>query len=115
LNPEPLLSVEAPPNVEVVLQSNDAHQRLLIHLLCFSSPATFVAAPFSKGKQVLPVPMETPMRYEARLTLNRSVLIRLLPKRESANISELCSPGFHFRHRCRTSCGFSRMIQRVRR
>ena len=44
-----------------------------------------------------------------------TMLIRLLPKRESANISELCSPGFHFRHRCRTSCGFSRMTQRVRR
>ncbi len=72
LNPDPLLTVEAPPNVEVVLQSDDAHQRLLIHLLCFSSPATLATATFGKGKQVLPPPMEEPMRYEARLTLNRS-------------------------------------------
>jgi hypothetical protein len=72
LNPDPLLTVEASPNVEVVMQSDDANQRLLLHLLCFSSPATFVAAPFSKGKQVLPPPMEEPMRYVARLTLNRS-------------------------------------------
>ena len=72
LNPEPLISVEAPPNVEVVLQSDEANHRLLVHLMCFSSPATFVAGPFSKGKQVLPPPMETPMHYEARITLNRS-------------------------------------------
>jgi hypothetical protein len=71
LHPEPLISVEAPPNVEIVLQSDDAHQRLLVHLQCFSSPATFAAAPLGKAKQVLPPPMETPMRYEAQLTLNR--------------------------------------------
>jgi hypothetical protein len=71
LNPQPLIAVEAPPNVEIVLQSDDANHRLLVHLMCFSSPATFVAAPLGKGKQVLPPPMETPMRYEARLTLNR--------------------------------------------
>ncbi len=68
LHPEPLISVEAPPNVEIVLQSDDAHQRLLVHLQCFSSPATFAAAPLGKAKQVLPPPMETPMRYEAQLT-----------------------------------------------
>ena len=72
LQPNPLLTVDAPANVEVMLHSDDAHQRLLIHLLCFSSPATSVAAPFGKGRQVLPPPMETPMHYEAHLTLNRA-------------------------------------------
>ncbi len=43
------------------------------------------------------------------------MLIRFLPKCESAIISALCSPSFHSRHRCRTSCGFPRMTQRLRR
>ena len=43
------------------------------------------------------------------------MLIRLLPKRESAIISPLCSAIFRSRRRSRTSCGFSRMTQRVRR
>jgi hypothetical protein len=46
---------------------------------------------------------------------HHTMLIRLLPKRGSAIISALCSPIFRSRRRSRTSCGFSRMTQRVRR
>ncbi len=72
LNPEPLISVEAPANVEIVVHAEESTRKLFVHMICFSSPATFVAATFGKGKQVLPAPMESPMHYEARITLNRS-------------------------------------------
>ena len=46
---------------------------------------------------------------------DKSMLIRLLPKRESEIIFTLCPPSFHSRHRCRTSCDCFPMTLRVRR
>ena len=37
------------------------------------------------------------------LATELSLLIRLLPKRESENISGLCQPSLRFRHHCRSS------------
>lgn len=71
LNPNPPVEIEAPLNVAVVLTSDEANKRLLVHLICFSSPPTSVAAPFGKGKRVLPPPMEQPMHYQATIKLNR--------------------------------------------
>jgi len=74
LNPKPPVLVEAPLNVEVVVTSDEASKQFLIHLICFSSPPTAVAAPFGKGKLVLSPPMEQPMRYEANVKINRPFL-----------------------------------------
>ena len=46
--------------------------------------------------------------------IEETMLIRLLPTRESAIISWSCQPNLHFRHHFRNSCDFSRMTRRVR-
>jgi hypothetical protein len=71
LNPKPEVLITAPANVEVVVTQDARRKRLLIHLLCFSGPATATAAAFPQGKRVLPTLMEEPMRYEAEVKVNR--------------------------------------------
>lgn len=71
LNPDPLFSISAPANVEVMASSDKQKDRLLLHLVAFSAPATSVAAPFGKGGLALPPPMEEPLHYEATVEVNR--------------------------------------------
>lgn len=86
LNPDPPITIEAPLNVETVVTSDKAHKRLLVHLICFSSPPTSVAAPFGKGRRVLPPPMEQPMHYQATIKLNRS-FVKAKATREHTRIA----------------------------
>lgn len=72
LNPSPLLSINAPANVEAVASIDKKTNRLLVRLIAFSAPATALAAPFGKGRSVLPPPMEEPMRYEASVQVDRA-------------------------------------------
>lgn len=71
LNPNPEVRIEAPANVETVVMRDRRRNRVLIHALCFSAPATSSAAAFSKGDLVLPPMMEEPAQYEVRVTVNR--------------------------------------------
>jgi hypothetical protein len=70
LNPQPRVKVQAPLNVEVVLTHDEARGRLLVHLICFSAPATATAAAFARGKLVLPPQMEEPMTYETTIQIS---------------------------------------------
>ena len=69
LNPEPRVKVQAPLNVEAVVTHDEARGRLLVHLICFSAPATGTAAAFPNGRLVLPPEMEEPMAYEAQIQI----------------------------------------------
>jgi hypothetical protein len=71
LNPSPPVVVEAPRQVEIVVTRDEARRRTLVHLLCFSAPATFAAGNFTEGRRVLPPQMEEPIAYTARIRLNR--------------------------------------------
>jgi hypothetical protein len=73
LHPAPLVAVEAPRNVEIVLTRDEAHKRLLVHFLCFSAPATFAAVNFADGRRVLPPQMEEPMAYVAQVRVGQPV------------------------------------------
>jgi hypothetical protein len=71
LRPKPTVNVDAPLNVEAVVANDEARRRLLVHLICFSAPATATAAAFPHGKLVLPPMMEEPMAYDARVRVSR--------------------------------------------
>lgn len=69
LNPKPLVSVNAPANVEIMVSSDKRENRLFVRLVTFSSPATSVATRVGNGRRALPPPMEEPMYYKATVEL----------------------------------------------
>ncbi|MCL5071949.1 MAG: hypothetical protein M1308_13810 [Actinobacteria bacterium] len=74
LNPTPIIQVKATLNVETVITHDMTNNRLLIHLLCFSAPATTSSAAFPNGRLVLPPVMEEPMQYKADISINTEFL-----------------------------------------
>jgi hypothetical protein len=70
LNPSPLVQVEAPASVEVVVTRDHQKNCLLVHLIGFSAPPTATSAPFDKGREVLPPTMEEPMSYGAQISIS---------------------------------------------
>ena len=71
LHPEPEVSVEAPPNVEIVVTQDQARPRLLVHLLSFFGPPTAAEVAFANGRRVLPPLMEEELPYRARVRVKR--------------------------------------------
>lgn len=71
LNPDPVIKVKAPLNVEVVITHDQNNNRLLVHLLCFSAPPTTSSAAFPNGRLILPPVMEEPMQYKANIFINK--------------------------------------------
>jgi hypothetical protein len=67
LNPQPRVKIQAPLNVEAVVNLDKSRGRLLVHLIGFSAPPTSTAAAFAHGKMVLPPEMEEPLTYEAQI------------------------------------------------
>ena len=57
--------MNAPHAVETVVRRDKQRNRLLVHFLNFSAPATATSAPFDKGRQVFPPTMEEPSEYVA--------------------------------------------------
>ena len=74
LNPRPEVLVEAPSNVEIVITRDRARRRLLVHLICFSGPATSAAVAFPNGTRVLPTLMEHEATYRATVRVNRPLV-----------------------------------------
>lgn len=73
LNPRPVVLVEAPPNVEIVVTRDERHRRLLVHFLAFNGSMTFAGIAFPQGKRVLPPQMEEPMLYAATVRVDAPV------------------------------------------
>lgn len=71
LNPNPDVMIDAPLNVETVVNLDAENNRLLIHFVCFNGQAT--SATFKKwdSQMVLPPIMEEPMLYRAHVKVNR--------------------------------------------
>jgi hypothetical protein len=72
LNPNPLVQVNAPRNVEIVLTRDAKRQRWLIHFLCCNSPPTSAAVAFADGRRVLPALIEESPRYTASVRINKA-------------------------------------------
>lgn len=71
LHPNPVVSAEAPSNLEMVVTEDRARGRLLIHLLAFAGPPTAAEIAFDKGRRVLPAIMEEEATWHASLKLSR--------------------------------------------
>jgi hypothetical protein len=71
LNPNPLVSINAPASVEVVVSQDKGMNRQFVHLVAFNSPASSVAAPVGESRRALPPPMEEPLYYEATIQIAR--------------------------------------------
>ncbi len=67
LNPEPLVRVDAPPQVEVVVARDSARKRLLVHFLSHFGAPSSAGISFDKGTRVLPSVMEEELPFSARI------------------------------------------------
>ncbi|MCX5771895.1 MAG: beta-galactosidase trimerization domain-containing protein [Candidatus Hydrogenedentes bacterium] len=69
LNPEPVVEVTAPQNVEAVVMQDETTGALLVHLLGYQSPPQ--CTPPKNRPYVLPALIEDPPMYRASITVRR--------------------------------------------
>lgn len=70
LNPNPVVQVDAPLNVETVVNLDEDNHRLLVHFVCFNGPATSGTFADFSSRLVLPPLMEEPAHYKAKVKIN---------------------------------------------
>uniref|UniRef100_UPI001C4E10C9 beta-galactosidase trimerization domain-containing protein n=1 Tax=Candidatus Entotheonella palauensis TaxID=93172 RepID=UPI001C4E10C9 len=71
LHPTPVVQVDAPRTVEIVVTQDEKRRRLLVHFIGFNGPASSAAVAFQEGRRVLPPLMEEPPRYVATVTVRQ--------------------------------------------
>ena len=72
LNPEPEVEIDAPLNVETVVNFDRDKNRLLVHFICFNGQATVATFTHFESRRVLPPVMEEPAHYKARVRVQQA-------------------------------------------